>query len=257
MSQFAATFTKTLRCFLRTRAILLWTLAWPIFLLIIVTSTALATYSGSTLSLAKGSITISMVAFSLMLAGFANLSSSIARDRETGLLAKLRSMPISPLSDFVGRMAALAVFSLLAALLVAAAGVALGARFTGNAISGLSAAGFLLLVIASAAGIGLIIGSLVRSLQGTAFIGIGLTIVTLYITGIFIPYESLPSFLQAVARVYPISSATASVTYLLLGWDAAGYNPLTLEQVATTLALSFALLAVGTVFYSRLISRRA
>ena len=256
MTQFAATFGKTIKCFLRIRAILLWTLAWAIALLVIVSSTALRAYSGQTLILAKGSVTLSMIAFSLMLAGFADLASSIARDRETGLLAKLKSMPVSPVSDFLGRLAGLAVFSLVAALLVAAVGFGMGARFGGGALPSVEATGFLLLVIASAAGIGLIIGSLVKALQAAVFVGIALTIVTLYITGIFVPYETLPAALQAFARIYPISSATSSAAYLLLGQDAVGYDPLTISQVATTLALSFVLLGIGSLFYSRLLSRR-
>ena len=256
MTQFCASFVKTLKTFLRIRGVLVWTLAWPVLLLVVVTTTALGAYSGSILAMAKGSTTISMAVFSVVLAGFANLASSAARDRETGLLAKLKSMPVNPVSDLLGRVGALAILSILGTALVTAAGLALGAQFDASAGSILGAVGFLFLMILGAAGVGLVIGSLVRALQTAVFLGIGLAVVSLYATGIFVPYTSLPAALQAFARVYPISSSASSIAYLLLGQDGAGYNPLTTTQLATTVALSCALLAIGAFLHSRLLSQR-
>ena len=251
MSQVFGTFTKTIKCFMRIRAITIFTILMPMFLLLITGVTLQTNVSASDLPMAKGVLTISMVAFSMMIAGTLNLAGSISRDRETGLLTKLKSMPINPWSDFLGRMMAAALLSIVAAMLIIVVGLFYGARFTGTMANDLEAIGFLLLVITSSAGIGLVIGSYAK-LDVSAFLaGLALTLVTAFISGIFIPYDSLPSSLRAFAHIYPIASATSSSVYLLLGESAAGYNPLAISQVVSTILIAIGFLAIGVFAYSK------
>lgn len=251
MSQVTGTFTKTFKCFTRIRAVAVFTVLMPMFLLLITGVSLNESVSTADMPLAKGVLTISMVAFSLMLAGILNLAGSITRDRETGLLTKLKSMPISPWRDFLGRIMAAALLTLIAAILIIAVGLAYGARFDGTATTYLETIGFLLLAIMAAAGIGLIIGSYTKLLLATFFTGLAITLFTAFVGGIFIPYESLPSSLQAFAHFYPISSADSSSIYLLLGESAAGYDPLTTGQVISTLLISIGFLAAGVFIYSK------
>ncbi|MGD0857362.1 MAG: ABC transporter permease [Dehalococcoidia bacterium] len=251
MSQITATFNKTIKGFLRNRAVLFWTIAWPIILLIILSFTVLNNVPADIMPLAKGGVTVSMVFFALTLAGMSNLASDIARDRESGLLAKLKSMPISPARDFLGRILALIIFALIAVALVTATGLAIGARFN-ISIESLQAVGFLLLAICASAGVGLIIGSLGKTAQGVVFTGVGISVVAAFLSGLFISYSSLPDVLKAFGRIYPVSSAGASTTYLLLGEAVAGYNPFTAGQLITMVALSLAFLGAGIFLYSRM-----
>jgi ABC-2 type transport system permease protein len=251
MTPVFGTFTKTFKCFMRIRAVTIFTVLMPVFLLLITGVSLHTSISVSDLPMAKGVLTISMIAFSLMLAGILNLAGSITRDRETGVLTKLKSMPVRPWHDFLGRIMAAALLSLGAAVLIIAVGLAYGARFSGTGANYMEAIGFLLLAIAAAAGIGLVIGSYTRLLMATFFTGLAITLVTAFISGIFIPYDSLPSVLHVFAHIYPISSATSSSVYLLLGKSAAGYDPLTSGQVISTLLISIAFLAAGIFIYSR------
>jgi ABC-2 type transport system permease protein len=82
--------------------------------------------------------------------------------------------------------------------------------------------------------------------------GVGIAVITSAISGLFAPYDVLPVPLQIFSRIYPISSAQASIVHLLAGPDMIAYNPLTPGQIALTIALSLALLVAGTVLYSRL-----
>jgi ABC-2 type transport system permease protein len=181
-----------------------------------------------------------------------NLPASIAGDRANGLLAKLKSMPIRPYKDFIGRIFAVITLSLLAAALAMVIGVALGARFTGAGVEIPQTIGFILLVICTSAGVGLMAGTLIKNLQGAIMTGVGIAVITSAISGLMFPYEYLPVPLQTFARVYPISSAQASIAYLLAGSDMVAYNPLTSSQITLTIALSIALLLVGAVLYTRL-----
>jgi ABC-2 type transport system permease protein len=251
MSQLKATFMKTAKFFIRNRALLLGIVAWPIALMVIMAYTELTSVPITEMPLALGALTISMAAFALMLACIMNLPGSIARDREIGLLVKLRSMPIKPEIDTFGRLLAYLLFASVVAGLVTLVGLGLGAHFTGDFTAYLEAVGFLLMAVVAATGIGLILASFIKSVQAVAFIGLAVVLILAFVSGIFVPYSNLSAPLQAFSRVFPISSATSSVCYLLLGQDVAGYNPLTLDQIATAGMFTLALLVIGLVLYHR------
>lgn len=136
-------------------------------------------------------------------------------------------------------------------VLVTLVGLGLGAQFSINLIAGLEVVGFLLISVVAAAGIGLIMGSLIKSVQGTAFLGLAIVLIFSFISGIFVPYSQLPALLQAFSRFFPISSATSSVSYLLLGQAVVGYNPLTPTQTAMGVVIAVAILAIGLILYHR------
>jgi ABC-2 type transport system permease protein len=252
LRQISAAYIKTVKELLREKAALFWTIAWPIIWVILGSVIFTGSAPQQVIPYIKGSIAISMMVFALMIAGMSNLPASIAGDRTNGLLAKLKSMPIKPYNDFLGRIFAVITFSLLAAALVIVIGIAVGARFTGTGVEILQAIGFVFLAICASAGVGLIAGTLIKNLQGAIMTGVGIAVISSFISGLFAPYEALPVPLQTFARVYPISSAQASIVHLLAGPDMIAYNPLTSSQITLTIALSFALLIIGTVLYSRL-----
>ena len=111
--------------------------------------------------------------------------------------------------------------------------------------------GFLVMAVVGAAGIGLVLGSLIKSVQGVAFFGLALALIFAFVSGIFVPYGQLSAPLHPPSRAFPVSSATSSITYLLLGQDIAGYDPLTLGQIVTATLLALVLLAMGLVIYHR------
>ena len=252
MRQVSAAYKKALKELIREKAALFWTIAWPIIWVVIGSFSFTGSAPQGVVPYIKGSIAVSMMVFALMIAGMSNLPASIAGDRANGLLAKLISMPIKPYKDFTGRISAVITLSLLAAALVIIIGLALGARFAGTGVQIPQAIGFIFLVICASAGVGLIAGTLIKNLQGAIMTGVGIAVVTSALSGLFAPYEVLPVPLQTFARVYPISSSQASIAYLLAGPNMVAYNPLTSSQVTLTIALSFALLIIGTVLYSRL-----
>jgi ABC-2 type transport system permease protein len=251
LSQISASFGKTIKEFLRERPVLFWTIAWPIIWVLIGSFSFVGSAPKEEVPYIRGSITVSMMVFAIMIAGMANLTASIAGDRETGLLSKLMSMPISPWKDFTGRILGFVAFSAIAAVLVVAVGFVVGARFPATSVEVLQAVGFLLLVICAAAGIGLIIGTFIKRLQGAIMTGVGVSVVTASISGVFAPYSALPSALQQFSRIFPISSASSSVICSLFDETLAGYYPLTTVQISTTVSLSLFLIILGTILYSR------
>jgi ABC-2 type transport system permease protein len=242
---------KTIKEFLRQKTILFWTIAWPILWVLIGSFSFTGNAPPEVVSYVKGAIAISMSVFALMTAGMANLPGNIAQDRERGLLSKLMSMPIDPWRDFVGRILALLAFSSLAAILVTLVGYVCGARFSYTFNQIWQSIGFLLLISLASAGIGMLIGTFIKHVHGAIMSGVGIAVVTAAIAGVMTPYEYLPWMLQEFAKVYPISSANSAITYLLVGENYAGYNPLTATQTTLTIIISLLLFVSGLIAYSR------
>ena len=97
----------------------------------------------------------------------------------------------------------------------------------------------------------MLLGTFIKHVHGAIMTGVGLTVVSAAISGVMTPYTYLPSILQQFAKTYPISSANSAITYLLVGSDYAGYNPLNPSQIALTLILSLLVFAIGLITYSK------
>jgi hypothetical protein len=74
--------------------------------------------------------------------------------------------------------------------------------------------------------------------------------------GMALHYTRLPEALRVFGRVHPITSANASMIFLLEGENYIGYNPLGTFQACTTAALSLLILIMGMIMYENLCWRR-
>ena len=256
MGQITATMGRIIKELLREKSSLFWTIGWPIIWVMIGSVSFVSSTPPDIQPYAKGSVTVPMMIFAIMIAGMSNLPASVAYDRERGMLGKLMSMPINPMKDFLGRILGLASFSCLAVVLVALTGFALGARFRATPIDAFVAVGFLAVVFVCSAGIGTIIASLIKPVQGSIMTGVGISVITAAVGGMFTPIAYLPSFLQSFAKIYPVSIANSSILYVLAGIDFSGYNPLTQVQVSVCLVMTALVMVLGITLYSRVLWRR-
>ena len=143
------------------------------------------------------------------------------------------------------------MFSCLSEISVVLVGCACGARFTYTLIEFLQAIGFISLIFIASAGIGMLISTFIRHVHGAIMSGVGITVISAAISGVMTPYAYLPSLLQQFARIYPISSANSSITFLLVGKDYAGYDPLNTGQIGLTIIMSLLFFVVGLFAYSK------
>ena len=257
MGQITATWNKTIKEFLRQKTVLFWTIGWPIIWVLLGSFSFTSNVPSETLSYTKGAISISMMVFALMTAGMANLPGNIVQDRERGLLRKIMSLPISPWRDFTGRIMALLAFSGLSAILVITVGFICGAQFCFTGIEFIVSLAFILLIFIASTGIGMLIGTFVKRVHGAIMSGVGLTVVSAALSGVMTPYSYLPSVLQSFARIYPISSANSAITYLLVGEEYAGYNPISINQTALTTFVALLLFILGMIAYSKICWKKA
>ena len=248
MNQISATFIKGLKDNFMSKPALFWVIAWPAIWLILAIFVFLRQVPPEYAALAKGQSTISMVTFSIMISGMTSLPANISEDRQRGLFQKLKTMPVQPWKEATGKIQAVLIFGLTAAALIIIVGVLLGGKFNITSIGLLKSLGFLFLGILASAGVGLIVGSLIKNVQGAIMTGVGIAVVTSAISGIFFPYSMLPPILQKFSQIWPMSSANSIIINNLIG--NIGYNPLTALNLSLVIATSLLFFTVGVVLYT-------
>jgi ABC-2 type transport system permease protein len=255
LTQVIASFKRSMRIFLRDKAVIGSSMVSPLFFLIVLPLLLFRDVPAEAMPILQGYLVISMCTFMVMITAISNLPGSIAADRDHDLYSKLSSMPISPVSECIGRILTVLSFSGLGAVIVGAIGIGLGAQFFLGAIDLLLILGVGCVVVLAASGVGLVVAALAKSESAAAHVGLAIVMVT-YFIGIAFPYGELPPFLQPLARFNPLSLANNMMATLALGGNIGGFNPLTLFDTVFLLSTSSLLFLAGMYLYSRRCWRR-
>jgi ABC-2 type transport system permease protein len=178
-------------------------------------------------------------------------ATGVAEDLEQGFVDRLRSLPIPRSAVLAGRALADTAMQVWGLLITTAIGFAVGFRIHGGVADALAAFG-LLLVLAFAfewlfITLGLFAGN-AQAAQGMALLVFPLT----FVSSAYVPVESMPGWLQAVAEHQPITVMVDAVRALtqgptaeaLLGHSAGWYVVRSLLWAAAILAV-FVPLAVA------------
>jgi ABC-2 type transport system permease protein len=248
VNQISATFIKVLKDTYRNKSALFWVIAWPVIWLFLAVFVFLRQVPPEYAAMARGQSTISMVTFSLMVCGMTSLPANISEDRHRGLFQKLKTMPVQPWKEAIGKILAILIFGLASAIIIIIVGLLLGGRFNITFTALLKSLGFLFLGTLASAGVGLIVGSLIKNIQGAIMTGVGIAVVTSAISGVFFQYSMLPSVLQKFSRIWPMSSANSVIINYLIG--DIGYNPLSALNLSLTIVTSLLFFTVGVVLYT-------
>ncbi len=251
----SASFSRSMRIFLRDKAIFGSSIFVPIFFLLVLPQVLFTGVPEEYMPMTKGYLTIAMIVMLIMTAGMSNLSGSIAGDRDHDLYSKLSSMPISPWFESIGRILTVIVFSSLGSVLILTLGLATGAELVVAGVDLFVILGIGLVITLTSTGIGLIIAAFVRSESAASHVGVA-AVLTNYFIGIAVPYNDLPEILKTFARVNPLSSATNMITTLAIGPEFIGYDPWTFLDVGLMITLCVVLLTTGLLLYSRYCWRR-
>jgi ABC-2 type transport system permease protein/oleandomycin transport system permease protein len=181
-------------------------------------------------------IVIQVVAF-----GTQQTAVGMAQDLSTGIVDRFRSLPMARSAVLGGRVLADAVRVAWTALLIAGVGALLGWRFSDGLLSALLA---FVLVVAFGLAMSWItawIGMSVRNPEAAQSAGIVWIFPLTFASSAFVAIETFPGWLEAFARVNPITVFVDTTRALLL--DGSAYE-LTASLVWRSLAWLVAILAV-------------
>jgi ABC-2 type transport system permease protein len=186
----------------------------------------------------------------LLCAGFgsAGTAVSVCQDMTSGMIDRIRSMPIVASALLTGHVTASIVRNLASTAVVLAIGLAIGFRPTADPLRWLGVLGLLLLFMAAISWISTVFGLLARSVEAANATGFVVMFLP-YLSSAFVPPESMPGALQAIAEHQPITPITETLRGLLMGTPVGG-------QAWTAVAWCAGGIVVGRVASARLFRRR-
>ncbi|HEX3678304.1 MAG TPA: ABC transporter permease [Galbitalea sp.] len=146
-----------------------------------------------------------MLAAGLLLSGLQSLAINIAEEKSDGTLKRLGGSPLPVFSYFIGKIGKVLVTGILqAALTILVAAVAFGVRLPSEPSSWLTFAWVFLLGVSTCALLGIALSALPRSGKSATAVIIPITLVLQFISGIYLPFSQLPSWLQNFASIFPL-----------------------------------------------------
>jgi len=150
---------------------------------------------------------------------FATLTTGVGlnTDLTKGVFDRLRSLPIARWSPLAGRIAADTVKQVWAISLLLGVGLVLGFR-PANGLSGVLGAYVILLIFALAVSwTAVLIGVIAENPEKVQIFGFTVTFPLTFTSNVFVPLETMPGWLQAWAKVNPVTILADAVRGLMQG----------------------------------------
>lgn len=155
---------------------------------------------------------------------------AIADDLATGMVDRFRALPMTRSAVLAGRTVADAVRNLVVLALMTGVGYAIGFRFHAGAAAALGVIGLALVVGVVFSWIFSLLGLLVRDSESAGIGGLLAVIPLIFTSSTFVPVATFPGWLQAFAKVNPITVTVDALRALCLGgptatrvWHAAAW----------------------------------
>ncbi|RYV51067.1 ABC transporter permease [Pengzhenrongella frigida] len=146
-----------------------------------------------------------MIATGVMLSSFQNLATSIAVERDDGALKRLRGTPMPATSYFLGKIGQVLVTSLVqTALLLVVAATLFDVPMPTTASAWATFAWVFLLGTATGCVCGIGFSSVPRSGKSASAVVVPVVLILQFISGVFFQYDSLPTWMQNLAAVFPL-----------------------------------------------------
>lgn len=155
-----------------------------------------------------------VLALSVLSTAMTGLAISTGFERSTGVLRRLALTPLSRRDLLAAKLGAVLVIEALQVILLLGVGAALGWRPTGGLLVAL--VGMVLATIGYA-GIGLLMAGTLPALTTLAVANL-VYVVLLFLGGIVVPIDDMPTALQVVSRALP-AGALADITHGALSGD--------------------------------------
>ncbi len=181
--------------------------------------------------------------------GSAGTAVGVCTDKVTGVMDRFRTMPIRGAAVLVGHVVASLLRNLVATALVIGLAIAIGFRPDATPVEWSAAIAVIALVVLAVTWLAAAAGLLAGSVESANALGFAVMFLP-YLSSAFVPVDTLPSYLQGVARHQPVTPVIETLRGLLIG------TPIG-HQAWWVIAWWGGLLAVSIVASSALFRRRA
>jgi len=152
---------------------------------------------------AKAYFTAGMLAYAIMLTSFTQLLMVLTTQRESGELKRYRGTP-APAWTFIASFAmrSVVLVAMMTVVLLGIAHFAYDVPISADGAVGLVV--YIVLGTATMCSLGIGLTAVVDSAEAASSIGPFSAVILSFISGIFVPVDQLPSWLEEIARVFPL-----------------------------------------------------
>jgi ABC transporter DrrB family efflux protein len=147
---------------------------------------------------------------------------AIADDLATGMIDRFRVLPMTRSAVLAGRVVADAVRNLFVLALMTGVAAEIGFRFHAGGPAALAGVGLALAVGVAFSWIFSLLGLLVRDPEAAGIGGLLAVIPLIFTSSTFVPVATFPGWLQAFAKVNPITVTVDAIRVLSLGGPSTG-----------------------------------
>jgi oleandomycin transport system permease protein len=174
----------------------------------------------------------------------AGTGTALADDLKTGIFDRFRSLPISRTAPLLGAIGADLVRYLTSGVIMLGFGVALGFRFHSDVVSVLTGMALIMAFAFALCWVFTALAMLVRDPRSVQGLGFLIMMPLTFGSNVFVPANTMPSWLRAWVEVNPVSAVADAVRALFGGSPVGNAATLTLGWSAAIVVV-FAPLAVA------------
>ncbi|MBB5805693.1 ABC-2 type transport system permease protein [Saccharothrix ecbatanensis] len=182
--------------------------------------------------------------------GAASTAMAVANDMNSGMIDRLRSMPIRSFAVLTGHVTASVARNTMSTTIVVCAAIAMGFRPSASLVEWLAAAGLLLLYVLALSWLAAGLGAMAKSVEAASSMSFFMLFLP-YLSSAFVPTETMPSFLQGISEHQPITPVIETVRGLLTGTPIGDKGWIALAWSVGLLIVSF---VIATALYRRRIT---
>ena len=171
-------------------------------------------------------IAASMLAYGILSTSFINLGISIAADRDTGALRRLRGTPATASSYFIGKILLVAVASLAEAIVLLLVGVLVfQLRLPTTLFGWFTLTWVFILGIVSCSLLGIFISNFASNAVSAAVITNGPAVALQFVSGTYVPLIVLPTWMLVFGSIFPVKWMAQGFRSVLLPAKMAAFEP--------------------------------
>jgi ABC-2 type transport system permease protein len=194
---------------LRNQRALVFTIAFPIVLLVLFNS--IFAHGSETTTLTRGLeldedayFTAGILAYTIMLSAFSTMAIGLTAQRESGQLKRLRGTPLPPSIFMVAQVVrAILLILFMTVVLLLIGHFAYDVHFPGDTFGGFIV--YLVVGTATMCILGIALTAVTPTAESAATIAPFTAVLLSFVSGVFIPVSELPNWLQEIGRVFPLA----------------------------------------------------
>jgi len=138
----------------------------------------------------------------------------MTEDVKRGIIDRFRSLPMARSAVLSGRAVFDLVYNAVILVVLMLSGLAVGWRVNGSAPDFVAGVALLLLFTFAMSWVGIWVGLMMKTVEAAQQIGFTILFPLTFVSNVFVPPETMPSWLQPIAEWNPVSTLSASTREL-------------------------------------------